>query len=763
MTREFADLEKRLRETSQKGFLARCCRARTRSSIRSGARRRTRSTRSRTASATGSRRASGRRFHEELQRAIEVRLTAFRTVSAVADEVARTSAARPSGCGPIPRSARRGLGRGGVLPRQRGDARRSRGPAAVEPAVRAQARQERLLRRGRDLRRDQRGVPAGGRPGRAASAPRTRWRSCATCARGWRRWRRTPARRFAGAGLRSAHRRSSWRRATCSPRCERPRRDRRGGARRRVSDRDVQEHVARQVRARWSTSASCSPRSTRPSSTIRSVMPAARLLRRPGAALLGDEATEPAPAIRQVATRHRLHRRLGRGGHGRLLPGHAGHPALLLQAGQRRALQLLQDGQGASPTAATRCTSRRRGRTASRTSTRRSCARPRRSGRPRRRRRARLRARHADLGLRARRRSPVRVQGAARAATSGWWGRSGRGWGPIARPRSSRSGPSIPSLRDDLVAVGRRASRGADRDRAGPARRFRASSRRTSALGEQFAAGAGQRGRGRGAVPEGGEAGRRRAACRAAGPLAGGVAVVPDFVTTVGPFGAAVERGSRATGAGVRCGGDSTSRCPRRGGPRAELARSGRGGPASPAPRQCRWTGPSRYRPPRLRADRGPDRERGAAPRAGRPALGSAAAGLRCHVSPGSAAGAAQRVAGGGPVRAGPGHVAGRPGRHPGDRRPRALAPRGPAEPDLSRIYVLPQQSQSMPLSRDDLVRGVYHFVSTAYLAGLRQLDPIRARLEVPRQQHRLLATFAVAASDVDTGGSCTPSPGARR
>lgn len=74
----------------------------------------------------------------------------------------------------------------------------------------------------------------------------------------------------------------------------------------------------------------------------------------------------------------------------------------------------------------------------------------------------------------------------------------------------------------------------------------------------------------------------------------------------------------------------------------------------------------------------------------------------------------------------------------------------GPPTPILSRIYLLPQQNEVMPLSRQDLERGVYLFLATAYLSGLRETEPIRSRLEPSRDPSCLLATFSVAAIDVE-------------
>ena len=55
-----------------------------------------------------------------------------------------------------------------------------------------------------------------------------------------------------------------------------------------------------------------------------------------------------------------------------------------------------------------------------------------------------------------------------------------------------------------------------------------------------------------------------------------------------------------------------------------------------------------------------------------------------------------------------------------------------------------------MPLSRLDLERGVYLFIATAYLSGLRETEAMRSRLQPPRTATCLLATFAVAAIDVE-------------
>ena len=74
----------------------------------------------------------------------------------------------------------------------------------------------------------------------------------------------------------------------------------------------------------------------------------------------------------------------------------------------------------------------------------------------------------------------------------------------------------------------------------------------------------------------------------------------------------------------------------------------------------------------------------------------------------------------------------------------------GPPTPILSRIYLLPEQNEVMPLSRLDLERGVYLFIATAYLSGLRETEAMRSRLQPPRTATCLLATFAVAAIDVE-------------
>lgn len=75
-----------------------------------------------------------------------------------------------------------------------------------------------------------------------------------------------------------------------------------------------------------------------------------------------------------------------------------------------------------------------------------------------------------------------------------------------------------------------------------------------------------------------------------------------------------------------------------------------------------------------------------------------------------------------------------------------------PPSPILSRVYLLPGQSQVMPLWREDLERSAHLFISTLYTAGLRETDAVRARVEAPRRDDRLVGTFTVAASDVEVG-----------
>lgn len=74
----------------------------------------------------------------------------------------------------------------------------------------------------------------------------------------------------------------------------------------------------------------------------------------------------------------------------------------------------------------------------------------------------------------------------------------------------------------------------------------------------------------------------------------------------------------------------------------------------------------------------------------------------------------------------------------------------GPPSPILNRIYVLPAQTEAMPLSREDRERAAANFLLAAYGSELRDTEAIRARLGPPRQPTALLSSFAVAASDVD-------------
>lgn len=73
-----------------------------------------------------------------------------------------------------------------------------------------------------------------------------------------------------------------------------------------------------------------------------------------------------------------------------------------------------------------------------------------------------------------------------------------------------------------------------------------------------------------------------------------------------------------------------------------------------------------------------------------------------------------------------------------------------PPSPILNRIYVLPAQTETMPLSREDRERAVAHFLLLSYGSELRDSDALRSRLGPPRQPTALLSSFAVAAADVD-------------
>lgn len=92
VTREFADLEKRLRETSQKGFLSSMLSRENKAFDQ--VRRKTQDTFNQVENGQRDwlKAAFWQAFHEELQRAIEARLTSFRSVSQVADEVAKNVA-----------------------------------------------------------------------------------------------------------------------------------------------------------------------------------------------------------------------------------------------------------------------------------------------------------------------------------------------------------------------------------------------------------------------------------------------------------------------------------------------------------------------------------------------------------------------------------------------------------------------------------------------------------------------------------------------
>lgn len=76
----------------------------------------------------------------------------------------------------------------------------------------------------------------------------------------------------------------------------------------------------------------------------------------------------------------------------------------------------------------------------------------------------------------------------------------------------------------------------------------------------------------------------------------------------------------------------------------------------------------------------------------------------------------------------------------------------GPPSPILNRIYVLPGQTETMPLSREDRERAAANFLLASYGVDLRDTDAMRARLGPPRNPAALLSTFAVAATDIDVG-----------
>jgi len=89
VTREFTDLEKRLRETSKKGFIGSVLSRENKEFDQ--VRRKTQDyfTQVESGQRDFQKASFWQRYHEELQRAIEVRLSQFRAVSAVSDEVAR--------------------------------------------------------------------------------------------------------------------------------------------------------------------------------------------------------------------------------------------------------------------------------------------------------------------------------------------------------------------------------------------------------------------------------------------------------------------------------------------------------------------------------------------------------------------------------------------------------------------------------------------------------------------------------------------------
>lgn len=74
----------------------------------------------------------------------------------------------------------------------------------------------------------------------------------------------------------------------------------------------------------------------------------------------------------------------------------------------------------------------------------------------------------------------------------------------------------------------------------------------------------------------------------------------------------------------------------------------------------------------------------------------------------------------------------------------------GPPSPLLNRLYVLPGQTEAMPLSLEDRERATVSFVLAAYGAGVRDSDAMRERLGPPRNPRALLSGFSVASVDVD-------------
>ena len=92
VTREFTDLEKRLRETSKKGFIGSVLSRENKEFDQ--VRRKTQDyfTQVESGQRDFQKASFWQRYHEELQRAVEIRLSQFRAVSAVSDEVARNVA-----------------------------------------------------------------------------------------------------------------------------------------------------------------------------------------------------------------------------------------------------------------------------------------------------------------------------------------------------------------------------------------------------------------------------------------------------------------------------------------------------------------------------------------------------------------------------------------------------------------------------------------------------------------------------------------------
>lgn len=75
---------------------------------------------------------------------------------------------------------------------------------------------------------------------------------------------------------------------------------------------------------------------------------------------------------------------------------------------------------------------------------------------------------------------------------------------------------------------------------------------------------------------------------------------------------------------------------------------------------------------------------------------------------------------------------------------------KGAPSPILNRIYLLPQQTETMPLSVEDRERIAAQFLQACYVSGVRDSDAIRARLGPPRQPGALISSLSVATADVD-------------